>query len=562
MLLFSSSTSWGGAAETSPLAESPSPYLQMHAEDPVQWQIWDSNALKQAKKQERLIFISSGYFACHWCHVMQRESFQNPEISKILNRSFVAVKVDRELSSVVDQDLIDFVRKTTGHSGWPLQVILLPDGTPLFGFVYIPPERLRHLLLRLEKRWLDNPAEMSRLARNVVKELNEYNKILDQPNEDSNGNNLPVDKFLADADMLSGGFGEQNKFPVTPHLLNGLSLYGVENELLKEFLTLTLDNMATLGLHDSVEGGFFRYTIDPDWSTPHFEKMLYDNAQLAQLYLRAGTILQRADYRSVGRETIDFMVQKMRTRDGMFISSLSAVDGDGIEGGYYLLDLDILSTVLDDNEQHLFDVFWLPQNTSIDGVVHLFMPDTSRATPEQLDGILNVRKKLQQLRLEHTLPEDRKILSGWNGLVLTALSELLQNEDSPGLDREYRAIGDKLAETLVSKYWDGKQLLRLRHKSSSTPALLEDYGYVAEGLFRWGEVTSQDGFINAAGQIVDVARENLYKDGKWQATDRRLLKYSSAIVTKTAGEALPSPPTVLKRVEMLLAPEQEISGIR
>jgi len=292
MLLFSSSTSWGGAAETSPLAESPSPYLQMHAEDPVQWQIWDSNALKQAKKQERLIFISSGYFACHWCHVMQRESFQNPEISKILNRSFVAVKVDRELSSVVDQDLIDFVRKTTGHSGWPLQVILLPDGTPLFGFVYIPPERLRHLLLRLEKRWLDNPAEMSRLARNVVKELNEYNKILDQPNEDSNGNNLPVDKFLADADMLSGGFGEQNKFPVTPHLLNGLSLYGVENELLKEFLTLTLDNMATLGLHDSVEGGFFRYTIDPDWSTPHFEKMLYDNAQLAQLYLRAGTILQ------------------------------------------------------------------------------------------------------------------------------------------------------------------------------------------------------------------------------------------------------------------------------
>ncbi|MBL6969589.1 MAG: thioredoxin domain-containing protein, partial [Gammaproteobacteria bacterium] len=557
LLLFSSPLSFASvpipAEQISPLADSPSPYLQMHADDPVGWRTWERGTLRHADENSKLIFLSSGYFSCHWCHVMQRESFKNHKISRILNRSFVSVKIDRELSPVVDRDLIDFVRKTTGSAGWPLQVILLPDGTPLLGFVYLPPDRLEQLLLRLEKRWHNNPGELRALAKSVIKDLNKYNVLSSYSNVNSNGMEASAEMLLDDADMLSGGFGGESKFPETPHLMEELSLYiKSDNSLLKEHLIVTLDSMATLGLRDAVGGGFFRYTIDPDWNIPHFEKMLYDNAQLAQLYLRAGKIFHRADYLAVGLETIDFMVKQMRNSDGIFISSLSAVDGNGQEGGYYLWDRDELEQLLDDGEKSLFDTMWYPHSTMLDGDVHLFMPDTNKATRRELEDILSIRKKLQRARLERTLPRDHKVLSGWNGLLLSALSELLRNGEIA--DAEYREIGDQLADTLSTNYWSGddKKLLRLRGENSSVVASLDDYAYVADGLFRWGEATDQNRFKLLAGKIVRAAKGRLYRGGKWHATNVRLLNYSSEIVTGTAGEALPSPVTVLNRIERLL----------
>ncbi len=537
-------------AIASPLADSPSPYLQQHADDPTEWQLWGREALHQAEEKKRLILLSSGYFACHWCHVMQQESFRNRKIAAIINRAFIPVKVDRELNPTLDRDLIDFTQRTAGRAGWPLQVILTPDGTPLLGFVYLPPDELKTLLLQLERRWRDDPAAMMKLAHDVVQQLQQGSReVMGESGEPT------IEAFLTGADLLSGGFGAQSKFPGVPHLLTGMTLLqqqsreGEPHDELYDFLITTLDSMATRGLHDPIDGGFFRYTIDPDWSTPHFEKMLYDNAQLALLYLRAGRLFQREDYLGVGYETLGFMVERMSDGDGMFIASLSAVDDAGIEGGYYLLDPDEIRRALSDEEWGLFQRLWYPNRTELEGRIHLFLPDLNSATGKHRGLILSIREKLRQLRTLHRLPRDTKVLSGWNGLVLSALAEAL----STGHRGEHRRIGNQLAQSLLSRQWKGGELLRLLQQGSAAPAALEDYAYVAEGLHAWGSETENRELLLTAEEIVRAAERAFYINGEWRQSANRLLRYRSPVSIHTEGEPLPPAVTVLQSMQQRLA---------
>ncbi|MEE8379244.1 MAG: DUF255 domain-containing protein, partial [Gammaproteobacteria bacterium] len=289
-----------------------SPYLAMHGDDPVDWQSWTADVLARAKKENKLVFVSIGYFSCHWCHVMQRESYSNEKIAKQLNDNFISVKVDRELNPALDAYLIDFVTRTRGSAGWPLNVFLTPEGHPLVGLTYLPAERFMALLKDLQSKWQQSPAYYKQAAARAAQDMAGLAVKPGLPiskKEAKQYEAIMVSQALRLTDEMSGGFGQQTKFPMVPQLESLLGAYERNrNARVKKLLITTLDNMATQGMRDHLGGGFYRYTVDPGWQTPHFEKMLYDNALLAHLYLRASKLLNRPDYELIARETLDFMI--------------------------------------------------------------------------------------------------------------------------------------------------------------------------------------------------------------------------------------------------------------
>jgi uncharacterized protein len=325
-------------AAANKLAGHPSPYLALHGSDPVAWQEWNADSVARARRENKLLFVSVGYFACHWCHVMQRESYKNPAIAAQLNRDFIPVKVDRELHSGLDDALQTFSAQLNGISGWPLNAFVTPEGFPVYVILYAPPDEFGRLLTQLSGRWQSDKQGIRQLARQAA------------PREAPKPASVTLTSALAgrawqqflagvwqEADSLRGGFGEVSKFPMAPQLAALLLQQAQQPEpKLAEFLLLSFDQMAARGLRDHVGGGFFRYTVDPGWETPHFEKMLYDNAHLARLYLDAAQVLRQPRYRQIARETLDFMRGVLQDPAGGLYASTSAVDEAGREGAYYL----------------------------------------------------------------------------------------------------------------------------------------------------------------------------------------------------------------------------------
>ena len=329
---------WATAAPVNRLAGHPSPYLALHGHDPVAWQEWDADTVARARRENKLLFVSVGYFACHWCHVMQRESYKNTQIAEMLNRDFIPVKVDRELNSGLDDALQTFSARLNGVSGWPLNAFVTPEGYPAFVLLYAPPDDLSKLLTRLSGRWASDQAGIRRLARQVAPPPPQ--RPVSVPLTAAR-TDLAWQQFMAgvwqEADTLRGGFGQVSKFPMAPQLHALLERQAKQPDArLAEFLRLTFDQMAARAMHDHIGGGFFRYTVDPGWDTPHFEKMLYDNADLAVLYLQAATVLQQPRYREIARSTLDFMQDELLDASGGMYSSTSAVDDAGREGATYL----------------------------------------------------------------------------------------------------------------------------------------------------------------------------------------------------------------------------------
>ena len=299
------------AALENQLKHHPVPYLAMHAEDPVHWQQWNAQTLERARRENKPLFVSVGFFSCYWCHVMQRESFRDIEVARILNASFIPVIVDRELDPALDAQLLQFVERFRGSAGWPLNVFITPQGHPILGGVYFPRLEFLAVLTRLAERWKSESGQLSLLAEQAARELPPSPTAPALTRAAATA--ALINQALELADHLSGGFGEQSKFPMSAQLLALLATYEAQHDTrLGEHLQLTLERMAALGLRDHLSGGFFRYTTDPAWHTPHFEKMLYDNALLATVYLRAARIFKRPDFERVARETLDFMLTRMR----------------------------------------------------------------------------------------------------------------------------------------------------------------------------------------------------------------------------------------------------------
>lgn len=509
------------------LRDHASPYLRMHADDPVAWQDWHPELLQRAKQEGRLIFVSSGYFSCHWCHVMQTESYRDAGIAEFLNTHFIPVKIDRELNPALDGYLIDYLERTQGHAGWPLNIFLTPEGYPLIGATYMPPDTFQSLLHRLEAAWSSDPDRMRDLARRVLLEITIEPPLRETPITGERLRQRLANQALAIGDPMAGGFGDQNKFPMVPQLEALLRLRDrLTSEDLDALLTLTLDQMAVQGLRDHIGGGFFRYTVDPSWQLPHFEKMLYTQAQMARLYLHAASIYGRQDYLEVARDTLDFVLREMRGEDGMFVASFSAIDEAGEEGGYYLWRPESLRALLGEtdaalalrywaiNGSPLLEGGWLPRQGESPQQIALLSGSDLESVQQRLREI---RAKLLLERARRGLPTDNKELAGWNGLLLGALA--VAHRQLPA--SLYLDEAEQLANRIRERLWRDGELWRARIGDQPVgQAGLADYAYLADGLARLIQVREKPELRSWLLQLLEKAWDGFHDARGWRSVER------------------------------------------
>ena len=524
-----------------------SPYLAMHGKDPIQWLSWGEEALERARKENKPLYVSIGYFACHWCHVMHDESFRDKDVAKELNEHYIPIKVDRELNPVLDKRLIEFVSVTNGVAGWPLNVFITPEGFPFAGATYMPRDHFYGVLQTVGKRWEGGSDTMKTKAQQLNSQLKGMLGILElTTKEHSIGSRRAefLKKTMESADDLQGGFGNQ-KFPNIPQLSALLQVNALKPDPeIDEFLRLTLDAIISKGLHDAIGGGFFRYTVDPGWRTPHFEKMLYTNAQMPILLLQAADYFKEPHYRTIALETLDFLKRSMQGKQA-FIASLSAVDQDGNEGAYYLWTKQEIKKLLNKKDQALAFEMWdldreddfshgnLPiLSESIESLSKL-MKQSVAATTADLKRIHN--KLLAHRATSREIPRDDKQLAGWNGLALSAFAEALPYK------ADYLKTGNSLAGFLLS-LWDGKQLRR--SAASKQPGTMLDYAAVANGLLAWSKASKQVRYSAVAAAIVDEAWRLFYKDMAWHETSDSLLP-NAIEQSHIADTPITSPETLL-----------------
>ena len=519
LILLLPATAWA-AAPVNQLANHPSPYLALHGNDPVAWQEWNADTLARARRENKLLFVSVGYFACHWCHVMQRESYKNPQIAAILNRDFIPVKVDRELNSGLDDALQNFSARLTGASGWPLNAFITPEGHPAYVILYAPPDDFRKLLSQLSGRWASDKAGIRRLAAQAMQ------PPAQQPSSapltaarTARAWQQFVSGIWQEADVLHGGFGQVNKFPMAPQLSALLERQAQQPDAkLADFLRLTFDQMAARGMRDHIGGGFFRYTVDPGWDTPHFEKMLYDNAHLVTLYLRAATVLRQPHYREVARSTLAFMQEELLDPSGGFYSSTSAVDAAGREGATYLWEPEELKRRLSPEAYAAAKRVWrLDAARSFD---EGYLPaEYSSPTAIERRLLTDAARILRPVRQTRSLPKDTKLNAGLNGLALSAFSQAISQGD-----KAYRSRADRLQRFILSRLSRDGRLMKSMARGKILPdAELEDYAYVVQGLLDHAEATGNEQSRVRARKIAQTAWQLFWSEQGWKHEAHPLL---------------------------------------
>lgn len=519
------------SAANAQLEQHPSPYIRLHANDAVHWQVWQPSLLEQARKQNKLLFISVGYFSCHWCHVMRNESFNDAEVAKLLNKYFIPIKVDRELNPALDQQLMDFLQQSRGYGGWPLNVFVTPQGYPLVGLVYMPKQAFIQMLEKVSGEWTRDQATLEKMALEVF----QFRRRISEQTEPLPNVDELLERFLnrvrMTADDMQGGIGNAKKFPRETLLLAVMEvLQHKPDEGLEDWLQLTLDQMMKRGLHDVVGGGFFRYTVDPDWNTPHFEKMLYTNAAMIALYVKAYGFFQQPVYLALAQETADFIFREMAMPDGGYASALSAQDATGQEGGSYLWSRQSLAESLNDSQWKTINQHWLL--TEMDGGV---LP-MGLALAKDWSAI---RQRLLNKRRQNSSPLDDKVLASWNGYLLSSLAGLVE----AGGENAIQEKGQALYLYLKKIMNDG--LVRENEWDSSR--YLEDYVFVAQGMLDWEtRVLRQQPSKEISARVMQAVELFIGPSG-WQLSDSRLLP--AVTEPKNIADAqLPSPEVVLKRL--------------
>ena len=536
-----------------------SPYLEFHRDDLVKWQLWNKATLQLAKSSGKLILLSSGYFACHYCHVMKRESFENPEIAEFINRHFIPVLIDRELNPALDAQLLRFMEVIGAPQGWPLNVILTSEGYPLVGTVYRPANAFLEFLQQIQTNWQQNQVHWQNTAKAasaqivaeatvpavVIDKLQQQIKILDAFEQQA--------RLVADKEY--GGFGNGAKYPMSPQLLALLHLYAAKpTAWLETHIRKTLHNMASGALQDQLGGGFFRYATDRQWRMPHYEKMLYDNAQLALVYLEAARTLDEPAFQQIAIRTLEFLLQSMSTTQGGFVASLSAVDEQGNDGGYYLWSEIELKTILEPQEFQLITHFW--QDIEQQYFPTAFMPTKSELTElsrtmglshKQIrTAMQSALQKLQAARNKRPLIRDEKQLAGWNGLTLSAFAQAARLKGGG----QYRQAADRLYQFIAEKLWDGSQLWRTPTGGISE---LADYAYITAGLLEYAQLTRQAAHYELSARVAEQAWQRFYIEGFWRRSeDLELLLPFTVYPVSLPDSELPSPAATLISVTLQL----------
>jgi uncharacterized protein YyaL (SSP411 family) len=487
------------------LANQTSPYLLQHRDNPVDWHPWGEEALERARREDRPILLSVGYSACHWCHVMERESFEDPGTAAFMNEHFVNVKVDREERPDVDSLYMEATQAMTGHGGWPMTVFLDPEGVPFYAGTYFPPEprqgmpSFRQVMEAVDEAFRERRDEIRERAPGIRSQLGAIAEV--EPSEQPlqrEALDQAVERLRQDADFANGGFGRAPKFPPA----SALEFLLTRDEI--EIPERTLDAMACGGIYDQLGGGFSRYSVDPTWLVPHFEKMLYDNALLARAYLHGWQVLGHERYTRVCTETLDWALREMRGPEGGFYSALDA-DSEGEEGRFYVWELEEIRDVLgDDRADDVIAYYGVSGQGNFEGRNVLHLPGGPDA-PEP-EGLVEARQALYAARSQRVRPGlDDKRLASWNALMIAALAEagaVLERPDYIGAARSCAAfLLDEMRDPqgrLLRTYKDGRAHLN---------AYLEDHAFLLEALLVLYQSSFETRWFDAARETADTMIE-------------------------------------------------------
>ena len=481
---------------TNRLINESSPYLQQHAHNPVDWYPWGAEAFERAKKEDKPIFLSIGYSTCHWCHVMESESFEDERIAEIMNEHFVCIKVDREQRPDVDEIYMNAVQVMSGSGGWPLSVFLTPDGEPFYGGTYFPPKDMygrpsfERVLLSIAEAWKNKRQELVNSAGKVNEVLANLTRPTEKGDLSPESFKSAFSYFRTAFDSSNGGFGTSPKFPQPTNLSMLLHYWrrtGDRQAL--HMVEKTLQTMAQGGIYDHIGDGFHRYATDAEWLVPHFEKMLYDQALLSKAYLQAYQITKNKEYARIAREIFDYVLRDMTDADGGFYSAEDA-DSEGEEGTFYLWDAKELASILDEDEAKLFAAYYgvtekgnfeqgktiLNVSASIDQLAEKFKKDH-----DNVSNILRAaRKKVFNKRAKRVRPHrDDKIITAWNGLMISSLAYggiVLQEE-------KYTDSAKRAAGFILRALRENGRLMRYYRDGEAVElAFLDDYAFMIMGL--------------------------------------------------------------------------------
>jgi len=495
-----------------------SPYLLQHKDNPVDWHPWGPEALERAKSEQRPIFLSIGYSACHWCHVMEHESFEDQQIAMIINERFVAIKVDREERPDLDQIYMNATQMMTGRGGWPMSVFLTPGLKPFYCGTYFPPSArggmpgFDDVLRAVYDAWLMRRDQVEQMASQLTEELSRAGQATSPGQLSRDFIEAAVGQLARSFDARWGGFGAAPKFP-HPMDLQLLLRYwhrtGHAESL--EMVRTTLDRMAAGGIYDHLGGGFARYSVDARWLVPHFEKMLYDNALLAGVYVEAFQATGDANYAQVARETIEYVLRDMTGPEGGFYSAEDA-DSEGHEGKFYVWTPDEIEAVLGDDAGATFGrVFDVSDSGNFEGTNILNLPKTlaqsaailGRDADDLAQELTASRAKLFAVREGRIHPgKDDKVLVAWNGLMIDALARAAAALGEP----RYAAAAAKAADFMRTKLLraDGRLLHTYRHGTAKLDAYLDDYACLANGLMSLYEATFDATHLAEAARLLDI----------------------------------------------------------
>lgn len=523
------------------LARETSPYLLQHAHNPVDWYAWGEEALATARREDKPILVSIGYAACHWCHVMERESFEDAETARFMNEQFINIKIDREERPDLDHIYMDAVQAMTGSGGWPLNVFLTPEGKPFYGGTYFPPRPVhnrsswRDVLAGVSNAFRERRAEIEQQADHLTRHVattgsfdigaDRAGGASDGPGAGAVGRGAAAtsvfraetlqqtrDQLMAAADKAEGGFGGAPKFPQTfsiRFLLN--HYYFTRDKAALDQACLSLDKMIGGGIYDQLGGGFARYSTDREWLVPHFEKMLYDNALLITTLSEAWQLTRKPLYKEAIEQSISFVDRELSNGEGGFYSSLDA-DSEGIEGKYYIWDKAEIDVFLG-NDAAVFNTFFgVTTEGNWEGKNILTRPPETELEPAQREALESARERLLEHRGKRVRPAlDDKILLGWNALMNIALSKAYA---ALGDDR-YRDLAVKNMAFLRARF-KGEGLYFYHHAfkgEARVPAFLDDYAALISALLHLQEITGEGGYLTEAREVLEFVIDHFSEPG-------------------------------------------------
>ncbi|EAR02295.1 thioredoxin domain-containing protein [Maribacter sp. HTCC2170] len=541
-------------AFTNDLVKETSPYLLQHAHNPVNWKPWSDEIFEEATKEDKLVIISIGYSSCHWCHVMEEETFEDEKVAEIMNNDFISVKVDREERPDVDQVYMTAVQLMSGNAGWPLNVIVLPNGKPLYGGTYHTNAQWSQVLEKINNLYKDDPTKANEYADMVSKGIQDVNLI--EPSEENSEISLDILKegvtqWKPNWDLERGGNMGPEKF-MLPGSLDFLLDYAElsNDESVRSYIKTTLDQMAKGGIYDHIAGGFYRYSTDPNWNIPHFEKMLYDNAQLISLYSKAYTIFKDPVYKQIVLETVAFLQKEMKNTTGGYFAALDA-DSEGEEGKYYVWTNEELRSTINNN-QELFSKYYSTEiSTKMEGdkiVLRKNQNDEVFASENEISieklQELNKewKKKLVEVRADRVKPRiDDKIIVSWNALLINGYVDAFKAFGETRFLVEAESIFTTIHE---NAYSDNQLVHSFKKGSNRTEGFLEDYSFLANASLNLYSASMNPDYLNFAQQLIKTTQKRFKDD------DSDFYKFNSsnsliAKIIKNDDGVIPSPNAVM-----------------